>query len=220
MAEADTDLSQLRKECITSLYLCTDNLNKYLENEKESEFAKLKSYVSEYCLLEAQEEVAIQALDKAKRETDISNMDTLQDRFKAHLSNLASKRLNVNNHPYMLELNKRFEKRQQAARQHLDESDVAITESQDQYIDPITKKPIVDPVKNTVCGHIYEKEAIINLINMKNRTKCPVVGCGNRGPVLTQHLLSDDELKFRMTLTQHSTMIQERSIMNLDDSIN
>ncbi|KAM3961880.1 uncharacterized protein ACR2FA_003964 [Aphomia sociella] len=217
---ADTDLAKLRKECITSLYLCTDNLSKYLDDEKESEFNKLKNYVSTYCLLEAQEDVAIQALEKAKRETDSSNVETLQDRFNAHLSSLANKRLNVNNHPYMLELSKRYEKVQQAARQNLDESDLAITESQDQYIDPITKKAIVDPVKNTVCGHIYEKEAIMNLINMKSRTKCPVAGCGNRGPIMKQHLLSDEELKFRMTLTQHSTMIQERSIMNLDDSTN
>ncbi|XP_059061397.1 E3 SUMO-protein ligase NSE2-like [Achroia grisella] len=220
MADADTDLAKLRKECITSLYLCTDNVSKYLDEEKESEFAKLKSYVSEYCLLEAQEDVAIQALEKAKRETDISNVDTLQERFKSHLSSLASKRLNINNHPYMLELKKRFDKGQQAARQNLDESDIAITETQDQYIDPITKKPIVDPVKNTVCGHIYEKDAIMNLIIRNNKTKCPVAGCGNRSPIMKQHLISDEELKFRMTLTQHSTMIQERSILNLDDSIN
>ncbi|KAJ0180155.1 hypothetical protein K1T71_004746 [Dendrolimus kikuchii] len=119
----------------------------------------------------------------------------------------------------MLEVNNRYQKGLQVARTNLDESDLAITEMQDQYIDPITKRPILDPVKNTVCGHIYEKEAIMDMIRNKKRTKCPVVGCGNRGPILIDHLMSDDELKFRMTLTQHSTMIQERSIMDLDNSI-
>lgn len=47
----------------------------------------------------------------------------------------------------------------------------------------------------------------------------PVAGCGNRGPILPQHLISDEELKFRMTLTQHSTMIHERSVTNLDDTM-
>lgn len=63
---ADSDLAELRKQCITSLYLCTDNVSKYLDNEKEAEFTKLKSYVEGYCLQEAQQDVAIQALEKAK----------------------------------------------------------------------------------------------------------------------------------------------------------
>jgi hypothetical protein len=31
----------------------------------------------------------------------------------------------------------------------------------------------MDPVKNTVCGHVYEKESIMNLISIKRSTKCP-----------------------------------------------
>ncbi|KOB71607.1 Sec8 protein [Operophtera brumata] len=61
-----SDLADLRKQCITSLYLCTDNVSKYLDSEKEEEFNKLKGYVQEYCLLEAQEDVAIQALERTK----------------------------------------------------------------------------------------------------------------------------------------------------------
>ncbi|XP_026328327.1 E3 SUMO-protein ligase NSE2-like [Hyposmocoma kahamanoa] len=215
---ADSDLAELRKQCITSLYLCTDNVSKYIDTEQETEFNKLKSYVEGYCLLEAQQEVAIQALERAKKETDTSNIDSLENCFEAHLASLAGKRLDVKKHPYMTELNKRIDKGLQNARQNLEESDLAITETQDQYIDPITKRPIVDPVKNSLCGHIYEKESIINLITIKQRTKCPVVGCGNREPVQRQHLISDDELLFRMALTQHSTMIQEKSVMNLDDT--
>jgi hypothetical protein len=63
---ADSDLAELRKQCITSLYLCTDNVSKYLDDEKEAEFDKLKCYVEDYCLLEAQQEVSIQALERAK----------------------------------------------------------------------------------------------------------------------------------------------------------
>lgn len=63
---AVSDLADLRKQCITSLYLCTDNVSKYLDSEKEKEFKKLKNYVQEYCLLEAQEDVAIQALERTK----------------------------------------------------------------------------------------------------------------------------------------------------------
>lgn len=63
---AESDLAELRKQCITSLYLCTENISKYLDSEKDAEFDKLKSYVQAYCTQEAEEDVAIQALEKAK----------------------------------------------------------------------------------------------------------------------------------------------------------
>nr|XP_021181953.2 E3 SUMO-protein ligase NSE2 [Helicoverpa armigera] len=216
---ADNDLADLRKQCITSLYLCTDNVSKYLDREKEAEFDKLKMFVQQYCTLEAQQDVTIEAMERAKRETDTSNMDTLEERFQSHLSALAGKRLKIDNHPYMMEFKKRIQQGMESASNNLDESDLAITESQDQYLDPITKRPVTDPVKNSVCGHIYEKDAILNLISTKPRTKCPVAGCGNRGPILRDHLISDEELKFRMTISKHSTMIQERSYLQLDDTI-
>lgn len=45
-----------------------------------------------------------------------------------------------------------------------------------------------------------------------------VAGCGNRAPVVANQLVSDEEFMFRMTITKHSTMIQERTITNLDDT--
>ncbi|KAJ2939576.1 hypothetical protein O0L34_g14289 [Tuta absoluta] len=215
---ADSDLADLRKQCITSLYLCTDNVSKYLDDEKEDKFKKLKSYVEGYCMMEAQQEVAIRALEKATAETDSSNTESLETRFQSHLSSMAKKRLNTKNHPYMKEFDGRVAKGLQQNRLNMDESDLAITETDEQYIDPITKKPITDPVKNKVCGHVYERASIMKLIDMKNRTRCPVAGCGHKEPIQKHNLISDEELKFRMTITQHSTMVQERSIMNLDES--
>lgn len=63
---ADNDLADLRKQCITSLYLCTDNVAKYLDSEKEAEFDKLKLCVQQYCTLEAQQDVTIEAMERAK----------------------------------------------------------------------------------------------------------------------------------------------------------
>ncbi|XP_045493244.1 E3 SUMO-protein ligase NSE2-like [Colias croceus] len=214
---ADSDLSDLRKQCLNSLYLCSDNISKYLDEGRNNEYEKLKSIVKEYCLMEAQQDVAIQALEKTKKEIDATNVDTLENKFKANLSSMAGKRLDVNRHPYMLELNKHIEKGLENARNNLDDSDLAITETQDRLIDPITKKAIVNPVRNTNCGHIYEEEVIMKIIQ-KKKLRCPVAGCGNREPLIRQHLISDEELKFRLALTQHSTMIEERSVLDLDDT--
>jgi len=50
-------------------------------------------------------------------------------------------------------------------------------------LDPITKKPLEDPVKNRNCGHFYSRAAIEEHIKASSRTtanrqaKCPVAGC-------------------------------------------
>ncbi|XP_063621039.1 E3 SUMO-protein ligase NSE2-like [Cydia splendana] len=215
----DTNLAELRKQCMTSLYLCSDNITKYLDEEKEEEFAKLKSYVEDYCMLEAQEDVAKQALAKAEEETDASNVDSLQDKFSQYLISLANKRLNVAKHPYMVEMNKRVQRGLKDTRSNLEESDLAITESDNRMIDPITKKPIEDPVRNRLCNHVYERASIMQLLSVNRRTKCPVVGCSNKQPVEPHHLESDEELKFRLTLDAHSTMIQGGDPLALDDTM-
>lgn len=38
-------------------------------------------------------------------------------------------------------------------------------------IDPISKKRIVNPVKNTICGHTYDKESITQLLKLNKKTR-------------------------------------------------
>ncbi|XP_068630819.1 E3 SUMO-protein ligase NSE2-like isoform X2 [Battus philenor] len=193
---ADAELTDLRKQCLTSLYSCAEKVSMFLNGqEKETEYSKLKSSLEEYCLLEARQDYADQAMEKAKSNIDSKNLDSLHDMFHLNLNKMVETHHNVNQHPYMIKLNEKMKS--------LDESDLAITETQEQYIDPITKRPIKDPVKNSVCGHIYERESIKELINMRKTVKCPVAGCGNTQPLEARHVVSADELRSCLTLSQH-----------------
>lgn len=62
-------------------------------------------------------------------------------------------------------------------------------------IDPITKLPIVEPVKNKICGHVYEKSSIMQLLKRKGKTKCPIAGCIAADQVQVEDLISDYTLK-------------------------
>lgn len=66
--------------------------------------------------------------------------------------------------------------------EELDE-DIAVSQSQVNFICPLTQVEMVNPVKNKKCNHYYDEEAILNLIknklSQKKKCRCPVVGCSN-----------------------------------------
>ncbi|CAD7014872.1 unnamed protein product [Ceratitis capitata] len=64
--------------------------------------------------------------------------------------------------------------------------------------DPLTKRRMVDPVKNTICGHTYEKSSIQDAIQINPMLRCPVAGCGNNQYITTAHLKPDKALKLHL----------------------
>jgi len=77
-----------------------------------------------------------------------------------------------------------------------DGEDLVMTQSGTQsHLDPITRAPMKDPVKNTKCGHSYERASIIHLTRKGKKTKCPIAGCPNQDHVLPEDLIDDTNLK-------------------------
>ncbi|XP_053993602.1 E3 SUMO-protein ligase NSE2-like isoform X2 [Hylaeus volcanicus] len=72
-----------------------------------------------------------------------------------------------------------------------DGTELQLTGGYINVIDPITKNRIVDPVKNTVCGHTYDRQSITELLKMNKNTRCPVVGCKSTDFVTLANLRSD-----------------------------
>lgn len=71
--------------------------------------------------------------------------------------------------------------------------DEAITD-----MDPITKRPLEVPVRNTRCKHVYEKSAIEQMIKTNPRTRCPVMGCPADQYITLQDLKEDKLLRQRL----------------------
>lgn len=63
--------------------------------------------------------------------------------------------------------------------------------------DPITKLRITDPVKNALCGHVYNKSSIIEYIRdcVQRRTyrQCPQPGCSNKRNIEERDLIAFPE---------------------------
>ncbi|KAJ7404029.1 E3 SUMO-protein ligase NSE2 [Willisornis vidua] len=78
------------------------------------------------------------------------------------------------------------------------DEDIAVTRSQMNFICPITQMEMRRPVRNKVCGHIYEEEAILEIIQSrkqkKKKVRCPKMGCSHID-VKGSDLVPDEALK-------------------------
>jgi SUMO ligase MMS21 Smc5/6 complex component len=72
-----------------------------------------------------------------------------------------------------------------------DDDELIMSQAEGTALDPITQRPIRDPVRNQICGHIYERLIIVGQIRSNAINKCPNIGCKNKAP-LTENLLETD----------------------------
>jgi SUMO ligase MMS21 Smc5/6 complex component len=147
-----------------------------------------------------------------------SSIDSFDQDFKKEHSELMNKALNP-------EQNARYKKfadevdkivvldgseEQSATNVTMIDADMMVKETQI-YTDPISKLPIRDPVKNTICGHIYEKNTILGSIKLNKRVKCPYMGCSSKRPVTAENLQEDHQLKAKLNqlITQREEEMDE-----------
>lgn len=47
-------------------------------------------------------------------------------------------------------------------------------------LDPFTRQPIIKPVRNKICTHIYDQESVNQMFQSKLFVSCPYIGCTNK----------------------------------------
>ncbi|GAB0094950.1 E3 SUMO-protein ligase NSE2 [Sergentomyia squamirostris] len=72
-----------------------------------------------------------------------------------------------------------------------------------QTVDPFTKKPLQNPVRNKTCNHVYDRDCLKNIIKLNNRVRCPYVGCSNKSRLRMEDVEEDDVLKMQMMRNQN-----------------
>ncbi|XP_058806147.1 E3 SUMO-protein ligase NSE2-like [Phymastichus coffea] len=85
----------------------------------------------------------------------------------------------------------------------LGDDDIEMTQEQVNIIDAFSKKRMTNPVKNMQCGHVYDRETVIDVLKMNKNTRCPVVGCKNREYIRLEELVTD--IKTRKYLHDNPT---------------
>jgi len=52
------------------------------------------------------------------------------------------------------------------------DSDLRLTCQDINIIDPISKTRIIDPVRNTICGHVYDRGNLVAMLQRNKKTRC------------------------------------------------
>jgi len=52
------------------------------------------------------------------------------------------------------------------------DSDLRLTCQDVNIIDPISKTRIIDPVRNTICGHTYDRGNLVAMLQRNKKTRC------------------------------------------------
>ncbi|XP_011314092.1 E3 SUMO-protein ligase NSE2 [Fopius arisanus] len=59
-----------------------------------------------------------------------------------------------------------------------DNDDMVVTGSMN-VICPISKTKMIEPMRNDICGHVYDKASVMEMIKSNSKSRCPLMGCNN-----------------------------------------
>ncbi|EDV94763.1 E3 SUMO-protein ligase NSE2 [Drosophila grimshawi] len=77
--------------------------------------------------------------------------------------------------------------------------------------DPWSKAIMSNPVRNTKCGHHYDRDTVKASLQNGTDVRCPVVGCASKAFIQLQHLQADPALHSKIQEYLAEQQMQESS---------
>lgn len=204
--------NEIFSDCVDSLKLWKELIYKYADDDSGIT-QQLEEVVKDYCRTDYEASVAEKACAEVVSQVEeISNNNNSQERldidqlYQNKLTSIQNSSFNPEQHQIWKEimLNERSELDVEEVQPEVQNNQSMVYEEvQDQVfcsttaftpsVDPISKKAIQDAYKSRTCGHIYEYKFILQYIkSMKNKAKCPFIGCGNKSLTLTELFKDQD----------------------------
>ncbi|XP_012350569.1 E3 SUMO-protein ligase NSE2-like [Apis florea] len=193
-----TQSQQVIEELYDSYTKIAANIIAYYDgDERNNKLKELRDIVENNCIqnkkLKSTEIIKKRLLSLYNDDDDDNvehNIESTMNEYKQAISEIDK---NVANDNKLKEFDKQVEALLDKVVQKENNTDeeLQLTGGYINIIDPISKKRIVDPVKNTICGHTYDKESITQLLKLNKKTRCPVIGCKSIEFVTLKHLRID-----------------------------
>lgn len=174
------------------------NIISYYEMpERKNKLKQLRNLVLNNCVqnkkLKSAENIKKRLLNIYNDEDDDNTEIDIESIIQEYKQDISEIDTDVSNDDNLLEFDKQVEALlDKIGNEETDgDAEMQLTGGYINVIDPISKKRIVDPVKNTLCGHTYDRDSITQILNINKKTRCPVVGCKSKEFVLLSHLRTD-----------------------------
>ncbi|KYM92498.1 E3 SUMO-protein ligase NSE2 [Atta colombica] len=177
-----TQNTQMIEELDDCFLRTAGNIMKYYDNEEEKQ--NILKQLREVLIANCMESARIKSANEIKEHLEcMSEFDSEEDvknitiEYKKAISEIQVNPLQDNR---LLEYDRQFKGLYQVNESNaLDDidADLRLTGSEINVIDPISKMRMTDPVRNAVCGHIYDKASLVAMLQKNKNTRCPVVGC-------------------------------------------
>lgn len=190
-------------------------LKEYYRNESTlSSFNELEPYVLHFAKVKevnrVNNEVFKEVITNLTSSPDDVNSDYILQQFNQKVQTAAAE-LEQENFECYDNLKQIISEVQKIIMKKNDDDIVEVFKSMNK-IDPITQLPIVDPVKNKNCGHVYEKSSIYHLFKKNSVIKCPIPSCTETS-VKKSDLKEDQYLK-RMLANEASDASNKKVKVN------
>ncbi|XP_076659843.1 E3 SUMO-protein ligase NSE2 [Halictus rubicundus] len=163
------------------------------EQEVKDKLKELRDIVQNHCILDKKLKSVEEIKDRLLNlyDDDECNIETIIQEYKNAISEINTNTSTNNNR--LVVFDRHVEALLGDTEDNEDDKDteMQLTGGYINVIDPISKKRIVDPVKNTVCGHTYDNETITEILKLNKKTRCPVIGCKSTEFVKRENLRVD-----------------------------
>ena len=164
--------------------------------ERKTKLKDLRDIVQNNCLQDKKlrsAEIIKERLLSLYNDGDDETETDIEAITREYTESISKMDTNVSNDEKLLVFDRQVEALQdKVANEEADgDADFQVTGGFINVIDPISKKRIVDPVKNSICGHTYDRESITEILKINKKTRCPVIGCKSKEFVTVAHLRTD-----------------------------
>ena len=123
--------------------------------------------------------------------------DDIEEEFNRMRSETSNNNVqkNIQDHPWIKELGSILNDEEDEPQTEDIDDDLAMTQTEISTVCPISKVEMKKPVRNSACGHVYDKASIEHILRQRPGSICPVVGCPNKMSVQKDQLKEDKATK-------------------------
>lgn len=200
-----TSFQNLSEQIQESFLKTAANVFLYHDNEnRKALFQQMTNIVEKNCLINAKLREANNITERItyihSSTDEKSESDNVLEKYENEMENINP---DVSQNQHIIDFNRQIKNllkdveldQTEDGGDRNENDDLQFTENSVNVIDPFTKQRMTDPVKNKTCGHVYDRESVVAMLKVNPRTRCPVIGCGNKEYISIQNLEADIVLR-------------------------